>query len=75
MDTPDLLGDVDGKRARDTQHPVIAARGEPHRLGGVAQTNPKKTQEYLGNRFGSGGGSIALFQPFHQSFHAIDKSP
>ena len=38
MDAPDLLGAVEiGMRAHDTQHSVIAARGEPHRLGGVAQ--------------------------------------
>src|SRR6266571_3827295 len=38
VDATDVFRAVEvGERARDAQHAVIAARGEPHRLGGVAQ--------------------------------------
>jgi hypothetical protein len=38
MHAADLLGAVEiGERARDPEHPVIAARREMHGIGGVAQ--------------------------------------
>ena len=38
MHAADLLGAVEiGERARHPQHPMIAARGQPHGVGGVAQ--------------------------------------
>ena len=38
MHAPDLLGAIEvGERARDAEHTMIAACGEPHRVGGVAQ--------------------------------------
>ena len=37
MHAADLLGAVEiGERARDAQHAMIAARREPHRVGGIA---------------------------------------
>jgi hypothetical protein len=55
-----------GERARHPQHAVIAARGEPHRLGGFAQQHKAagvRPRHVLQHRTGNRGIAANMRQP------------